>query len=78
MLSYQEELDKLMTQFENYKKEFNVEELNRVKGELEVCEKELERERALASKYEEELQFMSDNRVDLEEVYFKKVEALEA
>lgn len=31
MLSYQEELDKLMTQFENYKKEFNVEELNRVK-----------------------------------------------
>ena len=24
MLTYQEELDKLMTQFENYKKEFNV------------------------------------------------------
>jgi len=77
MLSYQEELDKLMTQYENYKKEFNVEELNRVKGELEICQKELARERALTSKYEEELQFMSDNRVDLEEVYFRKVEALE-
>ena len=37
MQSYQEELNKLMTQFENYKKEFNVEELNRVKGELETA-----------------------------------------
>jgi hypothetical protein len=33
-------------------------------------------ERAFTTKYEEELQYISDNRVDLEEAYFKKVEAL--
>lgn len=35
-------------------------------------------ERSLTAKYEEELQYMSDTRVDLEEAYYKKVENLES
>lgn len=32
MQSYQQELDKLIKQFDDYKSQFNVEELNKVKG----------------------------------------------
>jgi hypothetical protein len=44
---------------------------------LEQTQKELAQERAFTQKYEDEIQFMNDTRIDLEEAYFKKVETLE-
>lgn len=53
MQSYQLELDKLVKQFEEYKAEFNIEELNKVKADFESIQKELAQERSLTEKYED-------------------------